>query len=305
MCCDGRVELREMRAFLTVAEEGGFSAAARRLHISQPALSQAIAGLERQLGVQLLTRRSSGVEPTDAGNTLMAEARAVLARYDQAMAALARHADVDDTTLRLGVPLELPADLLAAPLAALTAAHPGVRVLPRHLSTTDQFVALGLDQLDIGLVREHPTGHDLDAYLVSLEQLGVLVSADLAADLGEAGGIRLDALADLQWVGFPRSGSPAWHDEIQAIFRSHGFQPTTTSLTASLAIADVKIAAVAAGGAFSLAPPDWPVPIPPSVCWRPLVGHPIIRRTWAVWPARSHRRDIGVFVSAFGEPGTV
>ena len=78
-----------MRAFLAVAEEGGFSAAARRLHISQPALSQAIAGLERQLGVQLLTRHSPGVEPTDAGNTLMTEARAVLARNDQAMAAVA------------------------------------------------------------------------------------------------------------------------------------------------------------------------------------------------------------------------
>ncbi len=290
-----------MRAFLAVAEEGGFSAAARRLHISQPALSQAIAGLERQLGVQLLTRHSSGVEPTDAGNTLMAEARAVLSRYDQAMAAVARHASVDETTLRLGVPLELPRDLLAAPLAALTAAHPATRVVPRHLSTTDQFVALGLDQLDIGLVREHPAGHDLDAYLVSSEPLGVLVSADLAADLAEGDGIRLDTLTDLQWVGFPRTGSPAWYDEIQAIFRSHGLQPTTTSLTASLAIADVKIAAVAAGGAFSLAPPNWAAPIPPSVSWQPLAGHPIVRRTWAAWPARSHRRDIGVFVSAFGK----
>ena len=53
-----------MRAFVAVVEEGGLSAAARRLHVSQPALSQTIAGLERQLGVELLIRANTGVRPT-------------------------------------------------------------------------------------------------------------------------------------------------------------------------------------------------------------------------------------------------
>ncbi|MDH6243404.1 LysR substrate-binding domain-containing protein [Mycobacterium sp. OTB74] len=294
------MELRELRAFLAVSEEGGFSAAARRLHISQPALSQAIAGLERQLGVQLLTRQSSGVIPTEAGLTLITEARAVLARHDQAVAALARHTGSPDTALRLGVPIELPTDLLTAPLAALTAAHPDIRVLPRHLSTTAQFEALSRSELDVGLVREHPVGAELDAYLVAREQLGVLVSPQIAASCASPDGIRLDALAGLDWVGFPRSGSPAWYDEIIAIFRSHGVQPGLAEQTVTAAIADVKIAAVAAGGAFALAPPDWSQPIPDTVKWQPLAGHPLIRRTWAVWPAQSHRRDIATFVAGFG-----
>lgn len=80
-----------MRAFVTVVEEGGPSAAARRLHISQPALSQTMNALERELGVQLLVRSTTGVEATDAGMTLLGEARGVLARHDQALAAMAVH----------------------------------------------------------------------------------------------------------------------------------------------------------------------------------------------------------------------
>jgi DNA-binding transcriptional LysR family regulator len=69
------MELRELTAFVAVAEEGGMSAASRRLHISQPALSQTVSGLERQLGVKLLERSSTGVQPTEAGAALLSEAR--------------------------------------------------------------------------------------------------------------------------------------------------------------------------------------------------------------------------------------
>ena len=83
------MEFRELTAFVAIAEEGGLSAAARRLHISQPALSQTVNALERELGVKLLVRSSTGVQPTEAGMTLLAEARAILARRDQAMATMA------------------------------------------------------------------------------------------------------------------------------------------------------------------------------------------------------------------------
>lgn len=291
-----------MRAFVTVVEEGAVSAAARRLHVSQQALSQTIAALERQLDLQLLVRSSAGVQPTDAGVALLAEARAVLARHDQAVATMARHARADDRELRLGIPLELPTDLLTRPLATLAAAHPNTRVRPQHLSTAAQFAALYAGELDVGLVREHPIGPELDAYLVVSEPLGVLVTADLADALAGPDGIRLDALVGLDWVGYPRSGSPALYDEIVAILRSHGLEhrPTPPDGGAPM-IGDVKLAAVAAGGAFTLAPPNWSQPIPDTLAWKPLVGHPIVRRTWAVWPSNSHRRDVGTFIAALGD----
>lgn len=287
-----------MRAFVAVVEEGGLSAAARRLHVSQPALSQTVNALERQLGVRLLVRGRTGVEPTDAGRTLLTEARAVLARYDQALTALARHAGDGGTILRFGIPLELPSGLLSRPLADLAERYPDTKVLPRHMSTAAQFAALAAGELDVGLVREHPVGPDLDAVLVVEEHLGVLLDAGLAAKLNGPDGIRLDALAGLEWVGFPRGGSPAWYDEITSILRSHGLELGPAAPEGQELIAAVKLAAVAAGGAFALAPPGWTQPLPDSITWTPLAGQPLVRRTWAVWPASSHRRDLGHLVAA-------
>lgn len=287
-----------MRAFVVVVEEGSLSAAARRLHVSQPALSQVMNALERQLGVQLLARRSTGVQATEAGMTLLAEGRAVLSRYDQALAAVARHTAVGGSVLRLGIPLELPTDLLSQPLADLAAAYPGTRVQALHMSTAAQFAALRVREIDVGLVREHPIGHDLDAVLVIEERLGVLLAAEQAAKIAGPGGIRLDALAGLDWVGFPRVGSPTWYDEVTAILRSHGLDLGPAAPEGQELIAEVKFAAVTAGGSFALAPPNWSQPIPDSVTWSPLVGHPLVRRTWATWPASSHRRDLGHLIAA-------
>ncbi len=291
-----------MRAFVAVVEEGGLSAAARRLHVSQPALSQTVSALERQLGVQLLVRSSTGVQATEAGMTLLAEARAVLARHDQALAAMARHTAAGGSVLRLGIPLELPSNLLSRPLAELAAAYPETRVQARHLSTAQQQAALLADELDVGLLRERPVGDELDAVLVAEERLGVLLAAELAAGIAGPEGVRLEALAGLDWVGFPRSGSPAWYDELTAVLRSHGLDLGLPAPAGQSLIAEVKLAAVAAGGAFALAPPDWSQPIPDTITWRPLTGHPLVRRTWAVWPAASRRRDLGRLVAAFEQP---
>jgi DNA-binding transcriptional LysR family regulator len=292
------MELREMRTFIVVVEEGSLTAAARRLHVSQPALSQTMVTLERQLGIPLLVRRSTGVQATEAGMTLLTEARAVLARHDQALAAVARHTFAGGSVLRIGIPLELPTDLLTTPLADLAAAYPGTRVQARHMSTAAQLDALRAGDLDLGLVREHPIGPDLDAVLAVEERLGVLLTADQATKIAGPDGVRLDALAGLDWVGFPRSGSPAWYDELSAILRSHGLDLGPDAPAGQELIAEVKLAAVSAGGAFALAPPDWSQPIPDSVVWSPLAGHPLVRRTWAVWPANSHRRDLGQLVAA-------
>ncbi|MEU7890312.1 LysR family transcriptional regulator [Microbispora bryophytorum] len=299
----GGVELRELRVFVVVAEEGGMSAAARRLHISQPALSQTVGMLERRLGVKLLVRSSAGVRPTEAGVTLLAEARAVLARHDRALRTMAAYTSGDGGVLRVGIPLELPSDLLGPALDRLAVAHPGTRTQARHLSTAAQLAALQAGELDVGLLRERPAGHEFDAMLVAREKLGVLLAAEQAAELRGPGGIRLDALTGLEWVGFPRSGSPAWFDELTAILRSHGLDLGPAAPEGQELIAEVKLAAVSAGRAFALAPPRWPQPLPPAVAWSPLVGHPLIRRTWAVWPATARRRDLADFVAGFREPG--
>ena len=230
------------------------SAAARRLHLSQPALSQTVNALERELGVKLLVRSSTGVQPTEAGMTLLHEARALLARRDQALATMAEFSSESGHVIRLGIPLELDPDVLPRALARFTTKFPETQVIPRQLATAAQFVALRDDTLDVGLVRERPAGPEFDAMLVSRENLGVLVSAEVAEKLLGPGGIRLDALRELKWVGFGRGGSPAWFDELTSILRSHGIDlgpPVPDDLELVIAM---KFAAVGSGRTFTLAP---------------------------------------------------
>src|SRR3954452_10022384 len=82
------MEVRQLRYFLAVAEEGRFSRAAQRLHISAPSLSQQIRALERELRVRLFDRSPQAVRPTSAGAILVERARIILAEVDRA------HADV-------------------------------------------------------------------------------------------------------------------------------------------------------------------------------------------------------------------
>ena len=293
------MELRELSAFVAVVEEGGMSAASRRLHVSQSALSQTVSALERELGVTLLKRTSSGVRPTEAGATLLVEARAVLARYHQAVRAMSNYRTQAGGVIRLGIPLELAPDVLPPALGKFAAESPHTRVVPQHLSTAAQFTALRGDQLDVGLVRERLAGSEFDTMLVAQEALGVLISSKLAARLIGSDGVQLDQLDGLHWVGFPRSASPGWYDELTGILRSHGVDIGPPVADDQELIAAVKFAAVSSGQAFALAPEKGLQPLPDGVTWSPLAGTPVVRRTWVVWPAESRRRDVARLIASF------
>ncbi len=287
----------KLEAFVAIAEEGGLSAASRRLHVSQPALSQTINALERQLGIKLLERSNTGVRTTSHGLTLLAEARAFLAHHDRILRKMAEH-NRERPVINLCVPAELsPALLRALATYAAGSASPHVRV--RQLSLPEQFVALRTGQLDLSVTRERPNGKEFETMLLKRDSLGVVVASHIADRLSGPDGIRLADLSALEWIRFARADSPNWYDEMTAVLRSHGINVDNADSDELLPITSIVFAAVSGGRSFALAPESWVSPIPDQVTWRPLAGQPLMRRTWAVWPANSRRTDVADLLAAF------
>jgi len=145
------VDLRQLEYFAAVARHRHFTRAAEELYVTQPALSQQVRRLERELGLELLRRTSAGVEVTPAGQELLARAEAILADVGAARAAMDAHAGVERGFVRLATP---PGELLRLPveLAAFHRAHPGVRIALRHGSAREVLDAVRRGGADLGLL---------------------------------------------------------------------------------------------------------------------------------------------------------
>jgi DNA-binding transcriptional LysR family regulator len=291
------VEIRELRAFVAVVEEGGLSAGARRLHLSQSALSQTVQALERRLGAPLLVRGHTGVRPTELGGRLLDGARDLLARHDRMLAELTAPA-AEDAPLRVGLPLEFPVEVLPGALDRLAATHRRPRLEVRHSSSVDQLAALARGELDLALVRDRPDDPRWDSALAVEESMGVLLDPVHAERLAEPAGVRLHRLAGLEWAGFSRSDAPAWYDQVTATLRTHGVPVTNRFADAGRPVTlEVKLAAVATGRVFGFSAPGWGRRTHDGVRWYPLVGDPLMRLTWAVWHADARGLELAALVA--------
>lgn len=291
------MEIRDLRVFVAVVEEAGFSAAARRLHMSQSSLSQTIQTLEKQLGGRLLDRDHAGARPTERGQVLLGEARDLIAHHDRVVAAMAESGS-GAAALRIGAPLELPPELLPSAIARVSAVLPDFVVQVRHARSTEQLSALTAGELDMALVRDRPVDRAIDTVLAVEESMGVILTVQRAAELARAEGVPLQSLAELRWVGFSRGDAPAWHDQVSATLRSHGVTGTDWVVEQDRPVTpEVKLAAAGTGNAFALASQGWARPLPEGLVWNRLVGDPLIRRTWAAWQTGSKRRDLACLVA--------
>lgn len=291
------MEIRDLRVFVAVVEEAGFSAAARRLHMSQSSLSQTIQTLEKQVGGRLLDRGHAGARPTERGLLLLGEARDLIAHHDRILAEMAESAS-GAVGLRIGVPLELPPALLPSAIGRVSAVLPEFIVQLRHARSTEQLSALSAGELDMALVRDRPVSRAIDSVLAVEEPMGVILTAQRAAELARPGGVPLQSLADLRWVGFARGDAPAWHDQVSATLRSHGVTGLDWVVDQDRPVTpEVKLAAAGTGNAFALASEGWARPLPDGLVWNKLLGDPLIRRTWAAWQAESRRKDLACLIA--------
>ncbi len=147
------VHVRELRYFVTVAEELHFTRAAERLYVSQPALSKQIRVLERQVGAELFGREAQGVTLTEAGAALLPYARRVLAEWAEGAAAVEAAAQALRGTLVVGMSTSPGrGGLLPAIRSRFTAARPEAVVRLRQMSWEDPTAGLADGTADVAYV---------------------------------------------------------------------------------------------------------------------------------------------------------
>ncbi|MFI7698081.1 LysR family transcriptional regulator [Nonomuraea sp. NPDC049480] len=259
--------VRHLRYFIAVAEELHFGNAAIRLGMAQPPLSQRIKRLEEELGTRLFDRSARQVRLTESGRLLLAEAREIVARVDR-LHELARHGE--GAVLKVGVPPDLAAAVIAALVAGFRQTNPEVRLAPAEIWTADQVTALAEGTIDIGLVRHPVSAPGLRFGEVLVQLQGVLLAAgDPLAGVGE---VHLADLAGRELLMPPKEGEPGMHAEMLSECRRHGYVPPQVHQGAGLGL-------VLAGAAVAFGPR---VEVP-GLAWRPLLGSPIACRVSTAW----------------------
>ncbi|WP_214319544.1 LysR family transcriptional regulator [Nonomuraea sediminis] len=203
------MDLRRLHYFVVVAEEGNVGRAARRLHISQPPLSQRIRELEAELGCALFVRTPRGMTLTVAGEVLLSEARALLAAADGAVERV-RQAN-GEQVLRVGVLGPAEAALSAGAAQGFAKRYPGALVQLRQGSLVDPTIGLGRGEVDVAITFTPFDETGLAVHVVRPEPLYAALPADdplacrasiTCADLCGRRTARLPSGADPIWAEF-------------------------------------------------------------------------------------------------------
>ena len=225
------MELRHLKYFVAVAEWKGFSHAARRLYVSQSAISEQISDLEREIGVQLLIRSSRQVTLTDAGKVFLEEAKKVLSAADHAIESAQRSMKGQLGNLRIGFFTNGIGVFFFSLIREFRASHPDVKLSLVEMSARLQMEALVNNEIDIAFTRE------LDPQFASVLSSELLFKEPLVAVLPRdhplAGGlVKLSDLASEQFVLIERDAWPTVFDSIITLCSSAGFSPRIANTAA-------------------------------------------------------------------------
>jgi DNA-binding transcriptional LysR family regulator len=289
------LEFRQLEYFVSVAEELHFGRAAERMYISQPALSQAIAGLERTMDVRLFARTRQNVELTLAGAELLRHARGLLVDREEAVASVRRVERGEVGVLRLGVAL-LAEQEIAPALAALSDEYPDL-VLDRTAAVSERLLASVRDRtLHAAVVHQVPVLGTLDGVesdVIRRGRLAVLVSS--LSPLADLPTTQLADLSEETFLAPPREFAPSALEGLRTTCLSYaGFEPKVLEASTSTVplgsdwrpVIDGEAVALMPEGTARAVQPDGAVAVPLepppeftlSVAWRSGNGSPVLDR---------------------------
>jgi DNA-binding transcriptional LysR family regulator len=269
------MELRQLRYFVSLAEELHFGRAAAREHIVQSALSQQIQRLERELGVRLLDRSTHRVDLTPAGAAFLVEARQILDHVGRAGQA-ARNAVASAPTLRAGI-IDAGYDTMPQILRELQRSYPGITIHQVEAGTPEQYRQLADGRLDIAIGPTSQTWPEVASKLIRRDPLGVLVPDDHR--FADMDGVPVAALADELLLLGEETQTPELNRFVIALCRSAGFTPTIYEGTVESTRAAADL--VLQNRCVHCVPSSFRTSNRPGTIWRPLI-EPVTHYPWSL-----------------------
>ncbi|GJH09862.1 LysR family transcriptional regulator [Caballeronia novacaledonica] len=244
------METRNLKYFLAVVDAGSVTRAAEVLDIAQPALSQALSRMERDLGVKLFERTRRGAQLTPAGEAIVEDIRLSVARIDAASHRAREIGAQRGGRLTIGFASAALFSLLPRAIAALRDEVPNVELMLREMSNAEQASALEKGTIDIGLLHTPvAVGGRMREKMIARERL--LAVLPLSFAIGDDGKVGLKDLSDAGLVWFPSDQLPVVRAGILSAFRKAGCEANVVQdANRSLTV----LACVAAGCGASLLP---------------------------------------------------
>lgn len=281
------LDVKRLRILREVAEQGSFSAAGEALYLSQSAVSQQIATLEREVGMQLLDRTREGPKLTDAGRVLVSHAEAAIARLDEAERELAAIAGLEGGELRLASFPSASATLLTEAVSTFHRRHPAVRLSVADAEPEESLPRLRAGELDLALTFDYTSRpkqdeRDLDRRLVLTESMHVAVPK--SHELASRSVVPLAELADVEWLCGSRPSTCG--EVIFDACRSAGFEPRIGFESDDY---HVMQGFIAAGLGVTLLPDLALATLRSDLVVRPTDPKPPERRVWAAARAEGSR----------------
>jgi DNA-binding transcriptional LysR family regulator len=239
------MELRQLEYFVAVAEELHFGRAADRLHVGQPAVSQQIRRLERELGAELLDRSPRHVRLTAAGESLLPEARAVMAAAAKARAAVAASPAARTGKLRLGTSAGL-GERLERVLDAFAGLAPGVTLELVAATIDERLARVARGTLDAAFVRSPLWEGDSGLRAVQLWRDELVAAVPARHPIAAGTHAAFADLAELPLRLTARRNNPSLVDLVVSALSDAGREPVSAPPASNL---PDTMAAIGADGA--------------------------------------------------------
>ncbi len=243
------MEIKHLHSFRAVAEALSFINAARKLHISQPALSAQIQALEAELGVLLLERTRRSVRLTKPGEAFLQSTYTILRMTDEAKINAQRIAAGESGHLKIGFVASAALEIVPSIVLAFRRNHPRVTLELLNIRTTDQIAMLQQRTLDAGFLRLPSSSNGLTITPIHSERFVLVVPK--GHRFANSRPFRLNELEHEPFIAYARRYAPGFYDRWIQIFTTAGFSPNIVQETGEM---ETMLAMVAAGVGIAVVP---------------------------------------------------